>query len=253
MGVGTLGAADKESGDNGGENAAGGDNEGEDNALAAGECDCAEGHCGDDSADIALKEVSAHTGNVADIIADVIGDDSGVAGVILGDARLDLADEVCADVSSLGVDTAADTGKQRDGGGAEGEAEQNVELADYHIQDGGAQKAETNDAHAHDRAAGEGDGKSLVHAARTSRVRGADIGLGGDVHADIAGKDGEQGAAEEAYRGDPAVLTKEQADSQEEDDDEDRKDLVLRKEESLRAFVDGGGDFLHAVCTCVLL
>ena len=253
MGVGALGAADKEGGDNGGENAAGGDNEGEDNALAAGECDCAECHCRDDRADIALKEVSAHTGNVADIVADVIGDDSGVAGIVLGDTRLDLADKVCADVSSLGVDTAADTGKQRDGACAEGEAEQNAELADDHVQNGGAQKTETNDAHAHDRAAGKGDGKSLVHTACPRCVGGADIGLGGDVHADIAGKDGEQGAAEEAYRGDPAVLTKEQADSQEENDDEDRKDLVLRKEESLSAFVDGGGDLLHAVCTCVLL
>ena len=51
---------------------------------------------GDDSADVAFKEVSAHAGDVADVIADVIGDDGGVARVVLGDAGLDLADEVGA-------------------------------------------------------------------------------------------------------------------------------------------------------------
>ena len=253
MGICAFRAAHKEGGDNGGENAAGGDDEGEDNAIAAGDSDCAEGHCGDDGADIALKEVCAHTGNVADVVADVIGDNSGVAGVVLGDAGLDLTDEVSADVGSLGVDTAADTRKQRDGGSTEGEAEQNVELTDDNIQDRCAQKAEAHDAHTHDRAAGEGNGQCLVHTARAGRVRGADVCLGGDIHADIAGENGEYGTAEEAYRGDPAVLTEKQADSQEQYDDKDSKDLVLRKKESLCAFIDGGGDLLHAVRTCVLL
>ena len=43
----------------------------------------------------------------------------------------------------------------------------------------------------HDGAAGEGDGEGLVHAALTGGVCGADVCLGGDVHADVTGEDGE--------------------------------------------------------------
>src|SRR3712207_8432714 len=40
------------------------------------------------------------------VVADVVGDRGGVAGVVLGDALLDLADEVGADVGRLGEDAA---------------------------------------------------------------------------------------------------------------------------------------------------
>jgi hypothetical protein len=74
---------------------------------------------GDDRAGVRLEEVGAHAGDVADVVADVVGDRGRVAGVVLGDAGLDLADEVGADVGRLGVDAAADTGEQRDGRGTE--------------------------------------------------------------------------------------------------------------------------------------
>jgi hypothetical protein len=60
-------------------------------------------------------------GDVTDVVADVVGDGGRVARVVLGDAGLDLADEVGADVGGLGVDAAADAGEQRDRGGAEAE------------------------------------------------------------------------------------------------------------------------------------
>ena len=44
-------------------------------------------------------------------------------GIVLGDALLDLADEVRADVGGLGVDAAAELGEQRHERGAEAEAD----------------------------------------------------------------------------------------------------------------------------------
>ena len=60
-----------------------------------------------------LEEVGAAAGAVADVVADEVGDDARVARVVLGDARLDLADEVGADVGGLGVDAAAELGEER--------------------------------------------------------------------------------------------------------------------------------------------
>ncbi len=255
MGVRAFLTAYKEGSDDGSENAACCDDQREDNGELGELCDdgsnCAERHCGDDSADIALEEVCAHARDVADVVTDVISDNCGVTGVILGDARLDLADEVCADVSSLGVDTAADTCKQSDRACAEGEAEQNVRVIEDKEQNGCAEKAETDNAHAHDGAAGEGDRQSLVHAAGSGCVCGTDVGLGGNIHADVACEDGKQRAEQEAQCGDPTA--KAEADGYKQNYDEDREDLILRKKESLRAVVDCGRDFLHAVGTCVLL
>ncbi len=70
-----------------------------------------------------LEEVGAAAGAVADVVADEVGDDGRVARVVLGDAGLDLADEVGADVGRLGVDAAAELGEEGDEGGAEAEAD----------------------------------------------------------------------------------------------------------------------------------
>ncbi len=63
-------------------------------------------------------------GAVADVVADVVRDDGRVARVVLGDARLDLADEVGADVGGLREDAAAEPGEHRDQRAAEREADQ---------------------------------------------------------------------------------------------------------------------------------
>ena len=79
--------------------------------------DDVDGDAQDHGADVlggrGLEQVGAAAGAVADVVADEVGDDGRVARVVLGDARLDLADEVGADVGGLGVDAAAELGEER--------------------------------------------------------------------------------------------------------------------------------------------
>ena len=75
------------------------------------------------SAAVDLEQVRAAAGAVADVVADEVRHDAGVARIVLRDALLDLADEVRADVGGLRVDAAAELGEERDERGAEAEAD----------------------------------------------------------------------------------------------------------------------------------
>src|SRR3712207_7388001 len=55
-----------------------------------------------------LEQVGGHAGAVADVVPHVVGDHGGVAGVVLGDRPLDLADQVGPDIGRLGEDAPAD-------------------------------------------------------------------------------------------------------------------------------------------------
>ena len=93
----------------------------------AGEEDRGEHHGGDDRHRVGLEQVGRHAGAVADIVADIVGDRRRVARIVLGNSGLDLADEVAADVGTLGEDAAAETGEDRDQRGAEAERHQRVD------------------------------------------------------------------------------------------------------------------------------
>src|SRR5207253_1462705 len=53
-----------------------------------------------------LEKIGATAGTVADVVAHKIGDDGGVTRIILGNAGLDLADEVGAHIGGLRIDPA---------------------------------------------------------------------------------------------------------------------------------------------------
>jgi hypothetical protein len=78
-------------------------------------------HGGANGDDIGFEQVGGHAGAVADIVANVIGDNGRVAWIVFGNAGFDLADKVGADVSGLGEDAAAETREDRDQRSAEGE------------------------------------------------------------------------------------------------------------------------------------
>ena len=115
--------------------------------------------------------------------------------MILGNARFHLTHEVRAHVSSLCVNAASHTRKERDGGSTETEASEDcdhfvdVPALPFIKQEQAAQAehTEAHHAHAHHGAAAKGDIKRLVEAG-ASGVCGAHIGFGGHLHANKAGQ-----------------------------------------------------------------
>jgi hypothetical protein len=161
-----------------------------------------EHHRCDDRTGVGLEEVGAHAGDVADVVADVVGDGRRVARVVLGDPGLDLADEVRTDVSGLRVDAATDTGEQGDRRAAETEGGDDLEgvvdtqdLDEEQVGERDAEQPEAGDGEAHDRATAVGERQRLLRALARG-LRGAHVGCGRDAHADEAGD-----AAEGTRRG----------------------------------------------------
>ena len=65
----------------------------------------------DNRTDIRFEQVGAHTGDVADVVADVIGDNSRVTRIVFGDSGFDFTDKVGADVGRFRIDTTANASK----------------------------------------------------------------------------------------------------------------------------------------------
>ena len=130
-------------------------------------------HRADDGHRVGLEQVGRHAGVVADVVADVVRDHGRVARIVLGDAGLDLAHQVGADVGALGEDAAAQPREHGDQRAAEGQADQGPGRLDVRVihglQDpvvaGHADDAQRDDEDAGDGAALEGDGQRRRHAA----------------------------------------------------------------------------------------
>jgi hypothetical protein len=111
--------------DDRGDHAGAADGERQDHAgelQGIGKRDGCQNHGGDRGHHIGLEQVGGHAGAVADVVADVVGDGGGVARIVFGNARFDLAHHVAADVRTLGEDAAAETGEDRDQRSAEDSA-----------------------------------------------------------------------------------------------------------------------------------
>ncbi len=119
------------------------DQEREDDPLVA-EAGVAQDHGRDDGHLVAFEDVGGHAGTVTDVVADVVGDGGGVAWIILGDAGLDLAHQVGADVGRLGIDTTADSHEERQQRSTKAKAQQHFvsAFAIEHEDERAAQEAQ---------------------------------------------------------------------------------------------------------------
>ena len=220
----------------------------------------AEDHGADVFSGGGLEDVRTAAGAVADVVAHEVGDDGGVARIVFGDAGFDLADQVGADVSGLGVDAAAELGEERDQRSAEAEADQLIgggagmlEAAEEEEEHADAEQRERDDDQAGDGAAAQ---RGLQGAAQAGArgAGGADVGPDGDEHAGEAGETGADGADQEAdddfigKRGGKRreAVSDEEQDRQHHGDDGDG--AVLAGHERLGALADGVGDGLHLGC-----
>ena len=251
-----LASLDEEGADDGGDDGDGAEHQGIQHRGRSEE-QAAEQHGRDQRDRVGLEQIRRHAGAVADVVADVVRDHRGIARIVLGDARLDLADEIGADVSTLGEDTAAQAREDRDQGTAEGESDEGPQrilgIAEQAAHDevvaGHPENAETDHQHAGDGAAAEGDLKGGIDAV-VGRLRGAHVCPHGDVHADVAGEPGQDRAHRETARGRPI---EEHTEHDEQDHAHDRDGGVLPVQIGPRPRLNGGGDFLHPRVTGGLL
>ena len=157
-----------------------------------------EDHGGHDGHFVALEDVGGHAGAVADVVAHVVGDGGRVAGIVLGDAGLDLADQVGADVGGLGVNAAADAHEQGQQRAAEAEAQQGLVglLAVDEEDAGAAQQPQSVGQHAGDRAGAVAELHGLAVAA-FGGGGDAEVARRGQTHADETDRAAKQGAGQE--------------------------------------------------------
>ena len=158
-----------------------------------------------------LEQVGTTAGAVADVVAHQVGDDRRVAGVVLGDAGLDLAHQVGTDVGRLGVDPSAQLGEEGHEGGSEAVADDEqrdvsrsadaAEGVDQGVEAGDAEQAHRHHQQAGDRPAPQGDAEGLVEAGE-GRMGRADVAADGDPHPHVAGEH-RAGGAEHEGDGDP--------------------------------------------------
>ena len=219
---------------------------------------------------VALEEVGGHTGAVTHVVAHVVGDRGRVARVVLGDAGLDLADEVGADVGRLGEDAAADAQEQREQRATEPEADEDRGggVLEDHDDDRRPEQTEADGEHAGDAAGAERDLERGGQRAGLGRGRGAHVAAHGEAHADEPGEAGHHAAGDERERaeqpglrvrqarravGEPRAVVDERlrhlGRGDEHDDrerDQDHRDrLELAPEVRHRALLDRRGDLDH--------
>ena len=151
---------------------------------------------------VALEQVGGHACAVTYVVADVVGDRRGVARVVLGDALLDLSDEVGSDVGRLGEDAATDTHEHGEQGGAEAETFEHLGSvrAEEQHDEAGAEQAEPHGEHAGDAAGAEGDPHRAAGFTAASGRGDPDVGADREPHAGVAGDAGEAGTDQEEER-----------------------------------------------------
>ena len=221
----------------------------------------AQHHCGDDGHGVGFEEVGGHSGAVADIVADIVGDDGGVARVVFGDSGLHFADQVGAHIGAFCEDSPAESGEDGDERPAESESDERVDdfpqgfgvfhggadsagvLQEDDVISGAAQQSESDDQHSGDGPPAEGDGEGLVDPV-AGGFGGSDVCAHGDIHSDVSGGGGKDGADGESDGGGPV---EEGPDGGEEHDAHDGDGAILTVKVGGGALLHGGGDLPHAV------
>lgn len=75
--------------------------------------------CGAGGLGEGTEQIGTHSGDITDIVSDVIGNGGGVLGGVFWEVVLNFSDEVGSDVGSLGEDTTTNTGEEGHGGTTE--------------------------------------------------------------------------------------------------------------------------------------
>ena len=255
--VGLLAAPHQESPQDGGDNAGSGQQQGEQGLGQLRPLHRKEragphqGNGGDDAAHIGLEQVRAHPGHIAHIVAHIVGNNAGIAGVILRNAGLDLAHQIRAHIGGFGENPAADPGKEGNGTGPKAEPGHRADVLENQVEDADPQQADADHGYAHHRAAGKGDAQGRVQAPHGGGG-GADIGSYRHIHPDETGQPGANrphyigygGGRRAQAVGKEGVVQHRQHDGN--GDDQGQQGQILPAQKSRRPGADGVADFDHS-------
>ena len=213
------------------------------------------------SGHVRIEQVGAHAGHVAHVVAHVIGDNGGVARIVFRDAQLDFTGQVGAHVRRFGKDTAARLGKQGQGAGTEGEAQQDGGVAKDQHHAHHAQQARAHNRQAHHCAAAEADQKRGTDAL-AGRHSAARVRQRGDEQAQLTRDGGEDRAADvsdghlhivQRSGARPDRGGQEQENQHGGDARKARKNGVFLAHKSVRAALDQASDFHNLRIARILL
>ncbi len=235
------------------------DDQGKENALDAE--DGKERRAQDHGADVlsrgGFEDVRATARAVANVVANEVGDHGRVAGIVFGDASLNLADEIGAYIGRFGVNAAAKLREEGYQGCAKAKADQFIgrglrmlEAAEEEEEDADAEQRESHDHESGDRATTQG-GLERPAEAGAGRAGRADIGPDGDKHAGEAGEprtDGANQKADDDLVGEGSGERREPISNKEEHGQhhgDDGDGSILPGHERLGPLADGVGDGLH--------
>ncbi len=169
----------------------GSNQEREDNAFVP-EARVAQDHRRDDGHFVAFEDVGGHARAVADVVADVVRDRRCITRVVLGDARLNLADKIRPNVRRLRIDAAADPHEECEERSAEPETEKDLVgvLAIGHEDDRSTEETESVGQHSRDRACAVAKLKCRAVAGACGG-RDSKVAANGKAHAYITDEPGE--------------------------------------------------------------
>ena len=208
-----------------------------------------DGHRGDHGVAIGFEKIRAHTGDIAHVVAHVVGDDTRVTRIVLRDTRFDFAHEVGTDVGCLGENASADTVENGDERRAHGEAVDDVDvflrLAEKEEERPHPEQPHGGHGESHDGTTEERGGQRRARAFVVRSQRGAHVDVRGGIHPDVAGQRGSCRAEEERERLPRILEAQETSDHDGEGADEEE----FAAHEDHGAGVDLSGDFGDASIT----
>jgi len=217
------------------------------------------------------EEIGSHTGDVTNIVTDVVSDGGGVARIVFGEAVDNLTSEISTDIGGLGVDTTTDATEHSNGRTTETETSDDLEeglgigfdgelQADELNEDVKAEEGETAKGVTHDATSAEGGVEGVSPLIDThSRDGGTSVGVHSDLHANVASEDGsattdsEGDGGEATNHGVPDLIRTLNLEVGSKDTDEDTKEqdenaahTIFGAEERVGTIADGIVDLSNA-------
>ena len=165
---------------------------------------------GQDRATVGFVQVGTHAGHVTDVVANVVGDRRRVPGIVFGNPRLDLANQVGTHIGRLGEDAAPDSSEQRLGTGSHSEAEhrhgdfgQGHRTFEHEVKGSEPQadveQTQADNRQTHHGPTAKGHLQALVERVHGS-LRGARTGPGGRFHPEPTRQSAEEATGQKRER-----------------------------------------------------